>query len=124
MPAGAEGLGHLVVGACRLEAEVPGTGVQHDPEEAFFIGLELDEMVAAAQGAQLLPGAIQFLLDDGQVRSVFFDLLREGAKGCVAEDSAADDPPPGPRFQPPAEHHHQDRKSNQKGGDEKHCKEF
>ena len=58
--------GQVVVVVGHLVAEIAAAGMDHDPDMAVVRLLDLDEVVAAAEGADLAQGMVELAADDGQ----------------------------------------------------------
>ncbi len=59
-----------MIGTRRFQTKIPAAGVNHDPDTVIAPLLDLDKVITSAQSPQLTPGRSEFLLNDGEVRSV------------------------------------------------------
>ena len=53
-----------MIGVGDLESDIARAGMQHDPQPVLFVSLQLDEMISAAQGSQLVRNFVPMLRDD------------------------------------------------------------
>ncbi len=78
--------GQTIVMVGHPETDIAAAGMDHEPDMAVVGLLDLDEMIAAAQGADLSQGVVEFFVDDRQLcdADTLFGLGHEVGRPSVA----------------------------------------